>query len=117
MRLLIALLVFISFLVSPALSEENVICVSDSDVVDLITLLDSSERDLAILEECQKLVKDLYTELDSRDGKVEVLTKELIKTKQDSLKYRSSATRWRTIAIATTTTSVVLILIQILPVL
>ncbi len=93
--------------------EANVICITDSEAVDLITLLDASERDIVILNSCKQLVKDLYKEVDIRDAKIEVLTKELISAKQDSLQYLTSSKRWRTIALATSVSTIVLVLVAL----
>ena len=104
---------------SIALADESVdvVCVTEQDTVDLITLLDSSERDLELLDTCQKLVKDLYKEIDVRDIRIQKLTKDIITSKQDSLKYQASSKRWRNVALVTGTTSVVLLIIQVLPIL
>jgi len=91
--------------------EPATICITDKETVDLVTLLDASERDIVLLTSCKKLVKDLYKEIDVRDVKVESLTKELINAKQDSLKYLSSSKTWRTVAIATSLSTITLLLI------
>jgi hypothetical protein len=116
-------IVFILFLAFPAitLAEQEpsveLICISEQDVVDLITLLDSSERDLQLLDTCQKLAKDLYKEIDVRDIRIQRLTKDLISSKQDSLRYQAHSKRWRNVALITGTSSIILIIVQLLPVL
>jgi hypothetical protein len=91
------------------------VCITEKDTVDLITLLDSSERDIVVKDSCQKLVKDLYSELDSKDQKLETLTKELVTSKQDVIKYRAANSTWKTWALVTTTSTALLLAIQIAP--
>ena len=92
-------------------AQTSNICVTDKEVVELITLLDASERDIKLLGSCKLLVKDLYKEIDNRDIKVETLTKELISAKQDSLTYLASSKRWRVIALSTSVSTIALLLI------
>lgn len=93
------------------------VCISDQDTVDIITLLDSSERDITVLGSCEKLVNDLYTQLDNRDKKLVTITTDLIGAKQEVIKYKHSSERWRRVAVYSSLTGALLILIQIAPVL
>lgn len=112
MRILgLVLLVLLSF---NNICYAESICITEKEAIDIITLLDASERDLQLVEVCQKLAGDLYKELDERDKKVEILTKELISAKEGELKYRVSSKRWRTIAIATSATTIAVIAISVL---
>lgn len=93
------------------------VCIEDQDAVDLITLLDASERDISVLGSCETLVNDLYKQLDSRDKKLLTITNDLIEAKQETLKYKHSSEKWRRVAIYSSITGAVIILIQALPVL
>lgn len=100
------------FFVNSAAAE---VCLQDPDAVDVATLLDASERDLDLLGNCEKLVKDLYQQLDERDKQVKSLTKELVEAKQDVIKYKASAEKWRKVAWYTTAAGVVIVVLKILP--
>jgi len=93
------------------------VCISDQDAVDIITLLDSSERDITVLGSCDKLVNDLYVQLDSRDKKLITITTDLIEAKQETIKYKHSSEKWRRTAIYSSITGAILLLVQVLPVL
>jgi len=94
---------------------EDVVCVSGSDAVDIITLLDASERDLDLLSNCEKLVKDLYDEIEHKDKKINNLTKEVITARQDVIKYKEKNKGLKRITWYAVTGSVVLALIKFLP--
>jgi hypothetical protein len=93
------------------------VCVSDQEAVDIITLLDASERDIAVLGSCEKLVQDLYAQLDLRDEKIVRITTDLIGAKQEAIKYKNSAVKWRRVAIYSSVTGAIILLIQLVPVL
>lgn len=93
------------------------VCISDQDAVDIITLLDASERDITVLGSCEKLVKDLYAQLDERDVKLVKVTEDLIEAKHEVIKYKESSKRWRRVAIYSSVTSAILILVQLAPLL
>ena len=75
------------------------VCLSDEDAVDVITLLDSAERNQVILGSCEKLVKDLYSEVEARDEKIITTTTELIAARQEALDYQASRDNWRQYAL------------------
>lgn len=110
--IIVICLIFNGLTVKSAFSE---VCISDSDAVDLITLLDASERDLEVLGSCESLVKELYTKVEEQDKKVVKLTEELIEAKQDVIKYKDSAKRWKRIAWYSSITGALIVIIQILP--
>lgn len=91
------------------------VCLQDSDAVDVATLLDASERDLDVLGNCEKLVKDLYIQLDDRDKQVKSLTKELVEAKHDVIKYKASSKKWKKVAWYTTAVGVVVVVLKFLP--
>jgi len=99
-----SILIFLFYLVvctfpSHVSAEESVVCLVSSDVVDIITLLDASERDLERLRSCEGLVNELKAELDLSNERVIKLTQQLIDAKTDTIKYKASSDRWRSIAI------------------
>lgn len=107
-------IVLVILLSITGICKADTVCISEKETVEIITLLDASERDLQVIETCQKLTNDLYKELDKRDKKVQDLTKELITAKDNELKYRNSSSRWRTIAIATSATTIVLVAVAVM---
>jgi len=100
-----------------AMPAQAQVCITDSDTVDLITLLDASERDIQVLSSCEILVNDLYTQLEDRDGKLVSITKDLIRAKQEVIKYKDSSVRWRRIAVYSSITGAILLVIQLAPIL
>lgn len=113
----ISLLVLITVLNVNISQAQAEVCITDKDTVDLITLLDASERDLSVMSSCDKLAKDLYSQLNTRDKKIVTITKDLIGAKQDIIKYKQSSEKWRSVAIYTGLTGVIVVLVQALPVL
>jgi hypothetical protein len=99
---------------APAYAEN--ICISEQDAVDLITLLDASERDMDRLSTCTALVDKLYKVLKEKDEKIESLTQELIDARQDVLKYRAQNKRLRRITWYALGAAAVVILVEIVPV-
>jgi hypothetical protein len=91
------------------------VCISDQDAVDLITLLDASERDIDVLSNCELLVKDLYKQVDENNKKLVKVTEDLIQAKQDVIKYKASATTWKRVAWYTSITGIVIVLVEVLP--
>lgn len=113
MRNLITVLIIclISFC-NIALAE---VCISDEEAVDLITLLDASERDIDVLTNCELLVKDLYKQVDENNKKLVEVTENLIQAKQDVIKYKASATTWKRVAWYASITGVIIVLVEVLP--
>lgn len=91
------------------------VCFSDEETVDIVTLLDASERDLVLLDSCEKLVKELYVEVEERDKIVEDLTKQLVTAKEDVIKYQDSAATWKKYTIYTSVGAVVVIILELVP--
>jgi hypothetical protein len=91
------------------------VCFTDEEVVDIVTLLDASERDIVLLDSCEKLVKELYVEVEQRDVIVEDLTKQLITAKEDVIKYQESADTWKKYTIYTSLGAAVIIIVELLP--
>lgn len=91
------------------------VCFSDEETVNIITLLDASERDLDYIKSCESLVKELYNKLDERDKTVVILTKDLIQAKQDVIKYKASRDTWRKVVIYGGTAGVVVIILTVAP--
>lgn len=77
----------------------DMVCVESNQAVDIIALLDASEKDLEQLKNCEKLVKELYSELEGSNENLIRLTTELIEAKQDVIEYKASSKRWRSISI------------------
>lgn len=99
------------------LAQNKEVCITEKDTIDLITLLDASERDLSIMESCESLVKELYGEVEARDEKNINVTNDLIQAKQDVIKYRAASTRWKKVAWYTSIGSAVMLVIQVAPLL
>jgi hypothetical protein len=91
------------------------VCLSNQEAVDVVSLLDASERDLATLGSCEKLVKDLYKQLEDRDTKLVSVTQQLIEAKQDVIKYEASAKMWRKVAWYSTAAGIVTVALYLLP--
>lgn len=108
----VIILVFLTLIPSYVRAE---VCVTDQEAVDLITLLDASERDMVVQGKCEVLVKDLYNKVEERGKQVEDLTNQLIEAKQEIIDYRNANQTWRQIAMVTGATSIVLLAIQIVP--
>jgi hypothetical protein len=104
-----------SMLISPALAEEPMVCVTSAEAVDIITLLDASERDIDLLSNCEKLVEDLYKEIEHKDNKIKGLTKELITARQEVIKYKAKNKALRRITWYVAAGGVILITIELLP--
>ena len=107
------MLIFLSSNVSYTYADE--VCFSEQSAVDLITLLDASERDLELLGSCQKLVKELYQEIEIRDTKIVTLTDELIQANQQVIRYKEKYQRARKIAWYTTAAGAVIVIVSVLP--
>lgn len=103
------------FINPPSVRAE--VCFSDSEAVDILTLLDASERDLKVLGNCEKLVKDIYSQLNERDKQVQGLTKDLVEAKHDVIKYKASAKQWKKYTWYTAAGAAVVLLVKIAPVL
>ena len=101
--------------ISAAQEEVAGVCFTEKQAIDIITLLDASERDIQLLGSCQKLVKDLYTQLEDRDDKIVTLTEGLIEAKQQVIEYKLSAQRWRKVSLYTGIGAAILLAIEILP--
>lgn len=99
------------------IAQEEVagVCFTEKQAIDIITLLDASERDIQLLGSCQKLVKDLYTQLKDRDDKIVTLTEGLIEAKQQVIEYKLSSQRWRKVSLYTGIGAAILLAIEILP--
>lgn len=97
------------------IAQPKQVCFSEQEAVDIITLLDSSERDLQVISDCQLLVKDLYKEVEDRENKVKILTTDLIDAKKDIIKYRADIKRWKKITWYSGLATVAMLAIQILP--
>lgn len=110
----IATLTFLITLSGPVYASE--VCISEKDTVDIISLLDASERDMERLSTCTALVDKLYEELQRKDNKIESLTQELIDARQDVLRYRAENARLRKITWYAVGTTAIVILIEVLPV-
>jgi peptidoglycan hydrolase CwlO-like protein len=106
--------VLVVFASNTAVYAEEV-CFSEKDAVDLITLLDASERDIELLSSCHKLVNELHAEISIRDKKINTLTDDLIQANQKVIKYQKKYERAKRIAWYTTAAGVIVILVQILP--
>lgn len=91
------------------------VCLDDSVAVDIATILDASERDLDLFGNCEQLVSDLYDQLNQRDKQVESVTKDLIHAKQDVIKYKAQAKKWKTITWYTAGTAVIVVILKLLP--
>ena len=114
--IIVAILLFLVNLPSVALAEEMV-CVSGKDAVDIITLLDASERDMKLLSNCEKLVKDLYAEIEHKDIKIKDLTKELITARQDVIKYKAKNKVLKKVTWYAVAGSVIIVAIELVPLL
>ena len=111
------IVVGVLLLVAPCNTVYADVCFSDAEAVDLITLLDASERDLEILNSCQQLVEELYKEVKERDEKIIALTNEIINANQQVIKYKRKYTTAKRIAWYTSIAGAAIILLEILPLL
>ena len=91
------------------------VCLSNQEAVDVISLLDASERDLNILSSCEQIVKDLYKQLEVRDDRLQTVTQQLIEAKQDVIKYEASAKMWKKVAWYSTALGVATAALYLLP--
>lgn len=91
------------------------VCINDQQAVDVITLLDGSERDLQRIGSCETLVADLYKEIQVRDQKITLLTHQLIDAKQDAIKYRASAEKWKKVAWYSTAGGIIVVIVTVVP--
>ena len=98
---------------SPCFADE--VCFTEQTAVDIITLLDASERDLVLLSSCESLVKELEKEIKIRDEKIVSLTKELIEARQTAVKYEKKYKRARQVAWYTSIAGAIIIAVQTLP--
>jgi hypothetical protein len=110
------LLLIIGAILTP-LEAHAEVCFTDSEAVDIITILDASERDLKVISNCEKLVKDVYEQLDIRDKQLQGLTKDLVEAKHDVIKYKASAKQWRKYTWYTAAGAAVILLIKVAPIL
>lgn len=110
----IAALALIIAFSSPVYASD--VCITERDTVDIISLLDASERDMERLSTCTALVDKLYEELERKDMKIASLTQELIDARQDVLRYRAENKRLRKITWYAVGTTAIIILIEVLPV-
>jgi hypothetical protein len=93
------------------------ICVSEKEAVDIIVLLDASEKDLQKLGACRQLVKELYTELTTKDAKIVSLTDEIVKANKEIIKYKGKYDTVKKVAIFSSVLSGILVVIQLAPLL
>ncbi len=93
------------------------VCFTDDEAVNIIALLDASERDLDYITSCDSLVKELYIKIEERDKKIINLTEELIKAKQDAIEYKASRDTWRRIVIYGGAAGAVVLIIELAPLL
>lgn len=113
---IVVLFLFFTVLNCNIVKAEDV-CFTEGQAVDIITLLDASERDIELLESCKELVDNLYREVEERDKKIINLTDEIINANQKVIRYRSKYKTVKRIAWYTSILSGVLVLIQIAPLL
>lgn len=114
--IILVILAFVLGLFAMNAQAEEVVCINSKDVIDVISLLDASERDLELLSSCEKLVKDLYKEIENKDSKINTLTKELITARQETIEYKSKNATLKRITWYSVTGSVLLTIVTILPV-
>lgn len=93
---------------------EAKICISKQQAIDIITLLDASDKDLEVLGSCEQLVTELYKTVEERDKRIADLTSNLIQAKQDVLEYKGKVVFWRRVSLYGTAVSVALIVLQVL---
>ncbi|RKZ96088.1 MAG: hypothetical protein DRQ40_02025 [Gammaproteobacteria bacterium] len=109
----IAIVVLLLTLTVPVNAED--VCITERDTVDIISLLDASERDMDRLSTCTSLVDKLYKELEHKDLKLASLTQELIGARQDVIKYKARNKRLQRITWYAVGTAVIVILVDVLP--
>ena len=107
--------VFLLTVVSNSSTAFAEVCVSDTTAVDLITLLDASERDLELLNDCTKLVNELHKEVKERDERIVTLTNDLINANQKVITYKRKYKTARKVAWYTSAAAAILVIIEILP--
>jgi len=110
-------IVGVFLLMTPCNYVQADVCFTEEQAVDLITLLDASERDLELLDSCQQLVQELYKEIEERDDKIVSLTNEIINANQQVIKYKRKYKVAKQIAWYTSIAGAVIILIEVLPLL
>ena len=88
-------------LITFSTSHAEMVCIKEEQAVDIIALLDASEKDLERLSNCEELVAQLYEELGQSYDDIEGLTEQLIEAKRDAIEYKASSKRWKNIAIYT----------------
>lgn len=113
MRNLLISIIFLCFTLQASLARAEDVCISENDTLDLITLLDAYDHDLTILSNCEELNKELNKQLLERNSQVESLTVQLVKAKQQELKYMASARTWRTVAWVSTATGILIVVISV----
>lgn len=91
------------------------VCFEEKHAVDLITLLDASARDIELLSTCEKLVSDLYKEIEAKDKKIVSLTDEVIKANQRAIKYERKYKAARNVAWYSVIGSIIVVIIKIAP--
>lgn len=83
--------------VEPKPAQPN-FCVSRNQAVDVVALLEASEKDIRLLKSCRVLVNDLKQAVINRDVQLDAMTAELIKAKKEIIKYEANAATWRKVA-------------------
>jgi peptidoglycan hydrolase CwlO-like protein len=101
-------------LISTTGVQADEVCFSEAEAVDIITLLDASERDIQLLSSCEALVKELYSEIERRDEVITSLTNDLIKANQKHIVYKEKYIRARNIAWISSLTGILVVLITLL---
>lgn len=109
----IAVIIFTMLSVGPVMASD--VCISEEDTVDIITLLDASERDLMLLDNCTELVDRLYDELKRKDIKIASLTQELIDARQDVLRYKAQNKMLKKVTWYAVGISTIIIVVELLP--
>jgi hypothetical protein len=91
------------------------VCLSEETAIDVITLLDASERDLVLLDSCHKLVDELYAEIKDRDEKIVSLTNDLINANKKVIKYKRKYEAAKKVAWYTSIAAGIIVLIEVIP--
>jgi len=112
-RVYIAVLIISLLLINVPTNAYSQVCLANEEAIDIITLLDASERDMKSLSKCITLVDEVYKTLEARDKKIDNLVKELIKAEQKVIKYQDSVNTWRRATWYTGITAAVLLIIQV----
>lgn len=113
MKLLYSIIFLLLTFCISATSYAEQVCFSQQEAIDIITLLDSSERDLRSLEDCRILVKELSAEVEHRGVKIKSLTDDIIKANQQVVEYKTKYDQAKKIAWYSGITSVVVIAVAV----